>query len=96
MSEDQSLLDVIRHPGAGGIMMAITMSVLRLIYDRKETNWIRITLESIICSGLTLAAGTGLSALGYSQEWYLVCGGFIGFMGSQSIRALANRFVRKL
>ena len=75
--------------------MAITMSVLRVVYDKEETSFFRIMLESLICGGLTLAVGSALVAMGYGPGWYLFCGGTIGFMGSQSIRALAHKLINK-
>lgn len=83
------------NPWIGGIIMAVTMSALRVIYDREETSMIRIGLESLICGALTLSVGSALMAMGYGQEWYLFCGGMIGFMGSQSLRALAYRLFDK-
>lgn len=85
----------VEHPVLGGIAMSIVVSIIRIIYDRKETSFMRIMLESILCGFLTLSAGSALVALGYSAEWYLFCGGAIGFMGSQTIRALANRLIDK-
>ena len=73
--------------------MAVVMSTIRIIYDKKETNLLRIVMESFICGALSVSAGSALDAMGYGQNWYLFCGGFIGFMGSQSIRALANKYI---
>ena len=81
------------HPAVGGAIMAVVMSVIRVVYDRKETSILRIVLESLICGALSVSAGSALEALGYGQNWYLFCGGMIGFMGSQSIRALANKYI---
>ena len=82
-------------PWAGGALMAVLISVLRVIYDRDETSFIRIMLESLICGALSVSAGSALDALGYGQNWYLFCGGVIGFMGSQSIRAIATRVIAR-
>jgi lambda family phage holin len=79
----------------GGILMAIFMSALRVIYDKDETSVYRILMESLICGGLTLAAGSGFDAMGYGPGWYLFCGGMIGFTGSQFIRAAAKKLVIK-
>lgn len=79
-------------PWVGGALMAIVISALRVVYDREETSFIRITLESLICGALSVSAGSALDAMGYGQNWYLFCGGVIGFMGSQSIRVIANKF----
>jgi len=81
------------HPWVGGVVMAVVMSTIRIIYDKKETNLLRIVMESFICGALSVSAGSALDAMGYGQNWYLFCGGFIGFMGSQSIRALANKYI---
>ena len=75
--------------------MAVVVSILRIVYDKEETSFIRIALESLICGALSVAAGSALDAMGYGQNWYLFCGGVIGFMGSQSIRAIANRVITK-
>ena len=82
-------------PWVAGVAMAVMVSGLRLIYDRKETSFTRIMLESLICGALSVSAGSALDAMGYGQNWYLFCGGFIGFMGSQAIRAAANRLLNK-
>ena len=83
------------NPWVGGALMAAATASLRVIYDQKETHWVRIILESLICGMLTVAVGSALVAMGYGQNWYLFCGGAIGFMGSQSVRALANNILRK-
>ena len=83
------------QPWVGGGIMAIAISVLRIVYDKEETSFIRIGMESLICGALSVSAGSALEAMGYGQNWYLFCGGFIGFMGSQSIRAIANRLINK-
>lgn len=80
-------------PWIGGAVMAVMVSILRIIYDHEETSFQRIMLESFICGALSVSAGSALNAMGYGQNWYLFCGGFIGFMGSQSIRALANKLL---
>lgn len=80
-------------PGIGGFLMAVFISIIRVIYDREETSFMRIMLESLICGGLTVTAGSGMAALGYGDNWYLFAGGMIGFLGSQSIRALAYKVI---
>lgn len=82
-------------PWVGGLLMAITVSILRVIYDREETSFVRMMLESLICGALTVAAGSAIAAAGFGDGWYLFAGGMIGFMGSQSIRALAYKFVNR-
>lgn len=83
------------HPWIGGVVMAVMISILRIVYDQQETRMSRIVLESLICGALTVTVGSLLEALGYGQDWYLFCGGAIGFMGSQSVRAFANKVIDK-
>ena len=81
-------------PWAGGLIMAIAVSVLRVVYDKEETSAIRIALESLICGALTVSAGSAVAAMGFGDDWYLFIGGVFGFMGSHSIRMLAMRFLK--
>ena len=73
--------------------MAVVIAAIRVIYDKEETSFTRIVLESLLCGALAMTAGSGINALGYSQDWTLFAGGVIGFMGSQSIRAFAKRYI---
>jgi lambda family phage holin len=82
-------------PWVGGALMSIVISILRVTYEKEETTFTRIALESLICGGLTITAGSLLEAMSFGQNWYLGCGGVIGFMGSQYVRAFANRFFTK-
>lgn len=82
-------------PWVAGAFMACVVAALRVVYDKEETSFIRIMLESLICACLTIAAGSAMNAMGFGPNWYLGAGGFIGFMGSQSIRALANKVISK-
>lgn len=82
-------------PSLAGVLMAVVVAVIRVIYDKEETSFVRIALESVLCGALALTAGSAINALGYDQNWTLFAGGMIGFMGSQSIRAIANRFINK-
>lgn len=79
-------------PWVGGFIMAAVISALRVIYEKEETTFIRVVLESLICGFLTVAVGSLLDAMGFGQNWYLGAGGIIGFMGSQSVRAMANKY----
>ncbi|MCP3673018.1 MAG: phage holin, lambda family [Gammaproteobacteria bacterium] len=82
-------------PWLGGVLMAVAMSIVRVIYDSSETSLKRIFAEAFICGALTVASGSALIEMGYGSGGYLFCGGFIGFMGSQAIRAAAHKFLDK-
>lgn len=79
----------------GGVIMAMFVSVIRVVYDREETSAIRIGLESLICGSLTLAGGSLALAMGLDEGYHLFIGGAVGFIGSQSIKKLAMRFIDK-
>lgn len=74
-------------------IFAVIISILRVVYDGKETRFVRIALEAAICGLLTLAAGVGIGAMGWSSEWSMVAGGAIGFLGSEFVRYTAKRIV---
>ncbi|QPG06963.1 phage holin, lambda family [Salinimonas marina] len=75
--------------------LAVVISILRVIYDKEETSFVRILLESALCGALAVVAGSGVTALGLDQDWTIFIGGSIGFIGSQSIRAYADLFLKK-
>jgi len=75
--------------------MAFFMAVVRVIYDKEETSAVRILMEAFICGSLTVSAGSAFAAMGYGQNWYLFCGGMIGMLGSQTLRAFAKKFINK-
>lgn len=77
------------------IILAVFTACIRVIYDKQETSLYRILLESVLCGTLAVIAGTGINALGLSQDWTMFVGGMIGFIGSQGIRTYANMFLSK-
>ena len=83
------------NPWMGGVVMAVVTSSLRIFYDQEETRLIRIIIESLLCGALTVTAGSAMMGMGYGPDWYLACGGTIGFAGTQSVRALAYNIINK-
>jgi lambda family phage holin len=79
----------------GGVIMAMFVSVIRVVYDREETSAVRIGLESVICGCLTLAGGSLASAMGLGDGYHLFIGGAVGFLGSLHIKQFAMRFLDK-
>lgn len=82
-------------PWVGGVVMAVTIAILRVIYDKEETSTSRVLLEGLICGALTLTAGSAIEALGISHDWHLFLGGVIGFIGSHSIRQIAIKYINR-
>jgi lambda family phage holin len=66
---------------------------LRIIYDRKETQALRILLEALICGFLAIGVGRAILALGLSTDWTLFSASFIGFFGTVTVRSLALKLV---
>jgi lambda family phage holin len=80
-------------PDAQAFIMAFLISVLRIIYDRKETQALRILLEALICGFLAIGVGRAILALGLSTDWTLFSASFIGFFGTVTVRSLALKLV---
>lgn len=80
-------------PEISGAVMAIVMSVLRILYDSKsKAKPFRIVLESLICGALTLTAGSAIQALGADSRWIFFVGGVIGYFGPVTVRAVALKY----
>ena len=82
-------------PWLGGVLMAVIISVLRVIYDEEETSIVRIALESMICGALSLTFGSIVAAIGANPGWQIFIGGMLGFMGSHTVRRIAMRAVNQ-
>lgn len=76
-------------PEVAGVLMAMFISVLRVIYDKEDTKPMRIILEAGICGGLSLTASYGIAALGLDVNWAVFSGGVIGYLGSATVRQIA-------
>ena len=76
-----------------GVIMSITMAVLRIVRDKEESKIFRIAVEALLCGAITFTIGSGVKALGY-EGWDYFIGGMVGMAGSQWVRAIAMRFVR--
>lgn len=82
-------------PVWGAVVLAMAMSVLRVIYDEKETKPIRIIIESLMCGALTLTAGYGVMAMELSLYWAIFAGGMVGFFGVEVVRMLILKLLKK-
>lgn len=90
-------------PTVQGFLMALAITILRVIYDRKEKAWQRIALEGLLC-GLLTVAGTSIAVLTISfwaQQYQaslahiaVGIGGVVGFFGVEAVRRLAIRLLR--
>ena len=76
-----------------GVLMAFTVSLLRILYDAKETSKWRILYESLICGALSLAASSVIEWMAWPPSLSVAAGGTIGFLGVTAIRELVARFI---
>lgn len=79
----------------GGAIFAMTMAVLRVVYDQEETKPIRVITEAFICGGLSVAVSYMIQALGLNVNWAVFAGGAIGFMGSMAVRKFAMAVMKR-
>lgn len=82
-------------PQAAGVLMAIFMAVVRVLYDDKETKPQRIIIEALLCGALSLTATYGITALGLNIHWAIFVGGTIGYLGPQSVRQYVTKVLNK-
>lgn len=78
---------------AAGVLMAMFIATLRVIYDKEETKPIRILLEALLCGTLSLTASSAIIAMDLDVNWAVFVGGVIGYFGSATVRALAVKFI---
>lgn len=88
-----SLWLALSNPLWQGAIMAFAISLLRIIWDAKETSVRRTLAESLICGGLSLSASTLIDWMGWPANLSIAAGGAIGFIGVSAVRELIIRFI---
>lgn len=78
-----------------GIVMAFSMSLLRVFYDKKKISIKTMFIEAFICGGLSLAVGSAILAMGLDYRWIFFASGFIGHLGSDVVRGLSLTFIKR-
>ena len=78
-----------------GVIVAVIIAIMRVIYDKDETRPARILLESLICGALSYATSSGIMAAGLDSQWSVFAGGMIGYIGSTTVREVALRLLNK-
>lgn len=73
-----------------GAIMAFIVSMLRLMYDNKEPNWLRRLIEGFICAFLAYSVFALTNALGISSDLAFVGSVLIGFLGADFVREKAR------
>jgi lambda family phage holin len=80
-------------PELAGLVIALIMSFLRVMYDGRETKPTRIMLEMAISGGLGLAASYAIRAMGWHLDWCIVASCVIAYLGPLTVRAIALRAI---
>lgn len=78
-----------------GVIMAVVVSLLRIIWEAKETSKRRILVEALICGALSLVASSLIEWMTWPPGLSVAAGGTIGFLGVTAIRELVTRFIGK-
>lgn len=78
-----------------GVIMAAVISLLRVLYDARETKPWRILLESLICGCLSLVASIVIEWMEWPPSASIVAGGAIGFLGVTAVRELILRVINR-
>jgi len=76
-----------------GAIMAVTITLLRVLYEAKEPNKWRIILEALICGALSLSASSIIEWMTWPPSLSVAAGGAIGFIGVTAIRDMIIRFL---
>lgn len=76
-----------------GAIMAVTVSLLRVLYEAKEANKWRIVFEALICGALSLSASSVIEWMAWPPSLSITAGGTIGFIGVTAIKELIIKFL---
>ncbi|WNW11855.1 phage holin, lambda family [Pseudomonas sp. DTU_2021_1001937_2_SI_NGA_ILE_001] len=78
-----------------GVIMAVVIAFLRVLYDARETRPWRIILESLICGCLSLVASTVIEWMAWPASLSVAAGGTIGFLGVTAMREMLLRVINR-
>ena len=78
-----------------GALMAFIVSMLRLMYDNKEPNWLRRLIEGFICAFLAYSVFALTKAFGMPTDLAFVGSVLIGFLGADFVREKARAWFTK-
>lgn len=86
-----------------GSAAAFVIAVLRGLYDDKEPRFVRVLLEALVCSGISVSAIAMMffcfPSLAESIDVAVTAGGgvgaFVGFLGVHQLRRLLLKFLNR-
>lgn len=78
-------------PLMGAALLSALMAVLRITYGGGTRR--QMLVEGAICGGLTVTIISGLEFFGLPQTMSTFVGGWVGFLGVEKIRTIADRYL---
>lgn len=84
-----ALWDTLPEPVRAAIVGG-AVAFLRVMYDDKEPRVVRRLLESILCGAIAYGIATAIEALGMQPGIATFCGGAVGLLGADWVRAKAR------
>lgn len=78
-----------------GTLMAMLIATLRIMYDDRQTHWLRISLEAFLCGALSLWATSVVHWFRLPPDAAIAAGGAIGFVGVNALREYLLRWLSK-
>lgn len=72
-------------------ILAMSVAILRVIYDDREPRWVRRILESALCGAIALAIAHLCGALGLAEGWGTFLGASVGLFGADQVREWGRR-----
>jgi len=88
------VLNSIPEPFRAALLAAI-VALLRILYDGKESRWVRRLLEAALCGAIALGVAHLIEAAGMSQGWATFLGASIGLFGADQVREWGRRIAEK-
>ena len=83
-------------PGeAQALIAAIITATVRVIYDKSERSWQRISLEGLLCGCIAVGLYSGADYLGLPPSIGVFIGSTVGFIGVIQFREFALRFIAR-
>ena len=77
------------------MIAAMITATLRVVYDRSETSWLRISLEGLLCGCIGVGLYSGAGYLGLPPSMGVFIGSSVGFVGVVKFREFTLKFLGK-
>lgn len=79
------------YPVMGAALLSASMAILRITHGGGSRR--QMLVEGATCGGLTLTMISGLEFFGLPTTMSTFVGGWVGFLGVEKIRSIADRYL---